>query len=442
MCKHFLLITLALLYSIIAIGQSSFTYTDREVNFDLDREETKLIAAPDGLLHLWKWSSKGGSLINYDINLKYQSIQKLPYRTEKISFIYLPNFYYALVTDSNTIKILYVGTGAKIIEEKQRIEKYLKLNVRELKDGYTYYFISAHDKIFLIQRSHDYILQKSMLDITAFDSNFNYKNNIAFEIEYIDGYPQDVNLLPFGNKLILVNKTISKDVRLLAITKIDVENKSFFTKLFLPKDLEYISHRIVIDENDLILQSQVQEVISKRKVPELFSYFLKLDSNLEVKNDLYLNSDKVKINNPNYLYKPAFTLTLPHKEILFIDHGRNQNKISKGPKEIIRYIWIDPNFNIIKTVVEPAIITGNSSPVLLIRGKKFQMYYQEKISNKISIINTYDIKDGIASARPLQLKINDKYLFNRMIPINNSSFVMPYVHNYTIGLVKVKIPTD
>ncbi len=229
---------------------------------------------------------------------------------------------------------------------------------------------------------------------------------------------------------------------MLAITKIDVENKSFFTKLFLPKDLEYISHRIVIDENDLILQSQVQEVVSKRKVPELFSYFLKLDSNLEVKNDLYLNSDKVKINNPNYFYKPAFTLTLPHKQILFIDHGRNQTKILNGPKEIIRYVWIDSTFNIIKTVVEPASITGNSSPVLLISGKKLQMYYQEKISNKISIINTYDIKDGIASAKPLQLKINDKYLFNRMIPINSSSFVMPYVHNYNIGLVKVKIPTD
>ncbi|HEV8081129.1 MAG TPA: hypothetical protein VGP43_10470 [Chitinophagaceae bacterium] len=440
--KTFLLITLALLYSFFAISQSSFTYTDREVHFDALREQTKLIAAPDAFIHLWKWMPTGGSVIIYDTNLKYQNIQKLPYRSEKISFIYLPNFYYALVTDSSTIKILYVGRGAKIIEKKLRIEKYLKSNGRELKDGYQYYFITSNDKVFLIQKSHDDILQKSLLDITAFDSNFNYKNNIAFEIEYIDGYPQDVNLLPFDNKLILVNKTITKDLRLLAVTKIDVENKTFFTKLFLPKDLEYISHRIVIDGNDLILQSQVQEVVSKRKVSELFSYFLKLDSNLEVKNDLYLNSNKVRINNPNYFYIPAFTLTLPHKEILFIDHGRNQNKISNGPKEIIRYAWIDSTFKILKAVVEPVNISENSLSILLSNGKKLQMYNQERISNKISLINSYDIKDGIAGAKPLQLRINDKYLFNQMILINSSSFVMPYVHNYNIGLVKVKIPAD
>ncbi len=105
---------------------------------------------------------------------------------------------------------------------------------------------------------------------------------------------QNLSLTPFGNQLVLVNKTISEGSKMLAVTKIDVENKSFFTKLFQPKDLEYISHKLILNEHDIILQSQVKELFSKNKNAEFFTYFLKLDSNLEVKNDLYLNSDKVK----------------------------------------------------------------------------------------------------------------------------------------------------
>ena len=87
-------------------------------------------------------------------------------------------------------------------------------------------------------------------------------------------------------------------------------------------------------------------------------------------------------------------------------------------------------------------MSENSSSILLTNGKRLRMYYEEKISNNISVINTYDLTDGIISAKPLQLRINEKYLFAQMILINSSSFVMPYIRNFNIGLVKVKIPDD
>ena len=100
-------------------------------------------------------------------------------------------------------------------------------------------------------------------------------NKIALEVEYIRARPQNLLLFALDNQLLLLNNTISKGAEVLAVSKVDVVNASFFTKLFHTEGLQFMSHQVLLSGNDIVLKSQVRETLLKEEKPKTIYLFHK-----------------------------------------------------------------------------------------------------------------------------------------------------------------------
>lgn len=419
---------------IVSNCQSNFIYSDREIYSEGERGPVRLAVAPDNLIHLWTWERSGVKLTIFDKNLKYQRVHRISHSTTNITIIGYQKFYYNILTDSTSIRIYHITNELKFLSKTKEIQKKINVNGRGI-----YYFKKGKNNIFLIQQNFNHEIQKTLLNITAFDSSFNFVNDINLEIEYLDKEPQILYLTPIDDQLILLNKTIANTKKCLAVTKVDVQNKSFTTKLFVPQDLEFYDSKIIVRKDDLILQNQVKETRSKEKNPSLYTYFLKLDSNLEVINSLYFNTEESKVNDPDYLFKPGTTNNLPNNEILFLDFGRTVVKKTNKPEEVIRFIWIDSSLKISKISHLSNVDKQIALALLSFDNNKIKLLSVDKVTNKSSIMKSLEVTKTELKETVLKLTPKYNYLLNYFIPLDNSFYIIPYTNNGKLGLVKIHL---
>jgi len=432
-------VSICFLFSLTSAIQAytqQFSYTDREFYFDRNREQMRIIAAPGDLLHLWKYGLNGVSLSTYTRDLGYLATKTLSGRVKNVTFIHYTSFYYAILSDSADVEIYFIendGTYRRIPNSPE---------LTHLTGGglYSYYFRKGTSNLFIIRQANDLDSKKTLWQITAVDSNLKYINKIALEVEYITGKTQQIMLSAVDDQLLLLHHTYSNGAEVLAINKIDVAKGTFFTKLFHPEGLKFISHQLLLSGNDIILQSQVEEVPQKEQTPRQFSYFIKMNRELQAFDNVYLNSPPpTQSESSSYLYKPVVTVTLPNKELLAIDFGRKEQKKAKGPEEVLRFTWLDSNLTVVKIIDQPADKGQYIPSFLLINEKRIHFFYEEAINKKNKIISSYEMRYSVVNEKPLLLTPTYNYDLKGSIPISGSIFVMPYIHNFRSGLVKVNM---
>ena len=417
-----------LLPAITCIGQA-FKYTNRNTPFDM-HDRAMLISGPKQFYHLWNQGRTGLSLAVYDKDLKYVNDRSLNVKERRLSFMPYKDFYYALAMDSGQTKVFKVGWDGEITNKTEDLAK--TLSIKRVQNNY---FYAGENIMFLIQAFDDAVKAKSQLCITALDSNLSRINETNLEIEYLNGTPQRLIIHPFQDQLLLLNKTIGEGSLALAISKIDVKNNRLTSKFFYTEGLRFVSHYIVSDNNTLILKNLVTE--SAESQPNNYNYFIKLDSSLKILHTNYSKDSDQNVTSLPLARIPVFTITLPGQRILNVDFIKNSKRGSSN-KEEIRFLWMDSTLRIIKQI-NLSTAKGQYFPEFLVaNGDRLHLYYKERISNKISTINTYEPGEDIKHDRVLLLNPQYKYLLKNAIA-DNSSFVMPFTHNYRIGLVKVNV---
>ncbi|MEO7983987.1 MAG: hypothetical protein ABI688_07890, partial [Bacteroidota bacterium] len=400
-----------------------FIYTDKEIHYDEIADQVRILSVPGELLHAWKFGRSGVTLNLYNNDLHYISTKKIASRYKNISFIRYSNFYYAILSDSTDTEIYAVKNDGTYTEKTKEFEKQkLTLGVHHF-----YSFRQGKGIIFLLQQLNDAGNQKTFLHITALDTTLRFMNEMILEIEYLRGLPQQLQLLPLDDQLLLLNHTIRDGAESLAFTKIDPAGGSFVTSYFSPRGLEFLSHQLLFFGNEIILQSRVREGGQRDLRQKIFSYFIKLNQQLQVMNYLYLNSPQLTaLQQSGYVYKTVLTTVLPNKQLLAIEYGVKENKKLIGAEDNLRFLWIDSSLGIVRSFEQPVEGQRQYYPgLLLAKGENLHIYYEEMVRNKVKIINTYELKDSIVNDRALLLTSTNWYLLRDAVPVGESSFVMP-----------------
>ena len=166
-----------------------------------------------------------------------------------------------------------------------------------------------------------------------------------------------------------------------------------------------------------------------------------MNRDLLVLNNLYLNSPlHTQLQQSSFFYRPVITVPLQKKQLLSIELGMKEQK--KGSDEMLRYILLDSNLAIVKVLNQPANNGQYIPSFMFITEKRVHFFYEELIKKNKRLVNSYTFIDGIVNDEPLLLTPKYRYDLKRAVPVSESDFVMPYFHNFRLGLVKVNVRDD
>jgi hypothetical protein len=430
------LILLSVLHLHSYAAAQSFRYSDREIYTGMGIR-LPMVAAPGDQLHLWSFERYRTRVHQYNSDLNFQQTRviKVPIKAGfRFEFLKFHSFYYTVMSDSSSSGIYRVDTAGTITDQTEQVLK--NVSFRELRP---YYFAKGLSKIFLIQKINDDLSSNTVINIHVFDSGFSYLTKLAVNVPHLDAKAQNINLSVIGDDLFLLSHTKNRKSELaFSITKIDAVTQVLSTKLFHTENLQFVEHRIFEMEGGLVLESQVKQQAAG-KLPEQFTYLIKMDQDLQVTQTLFLAADEAnEMNTGGYYFRPELTLALPEKKFLNISYGRKRDQDTEGSPEVYRFISIDSNFHISNSFVQPTE-RGKFAPTLtLIKDQTVHFYHEEYVRHQLSMIRKFQVNNSKLEEAPLLLNIKFQYDLRRAV-VFGTSFVMPYYRRGSVGLVRVRM---
>lgn len=425
---------LIFLFALQTTGQH-FKYSDRELYLGMGK--LPLVAAPGNQFHLWHIERYQTKVYEFDQELHHLDTKtfnhpvKAAFRSEFLKF---HSFYYTLMSDSASEKIYRVDSSGSIVDQTELIQG--KMALYKFRP---YYFTKGSSNIFLVQKTENENDGNTLLSINVFDSVFNYKDAITLTVPYINGLPQNLQLHPEGDDLLLLNNTFQKGEVAFSITRIDASTHQLSTKVFNPEGLQFMDHKLFMAGDELILQSQVKENGTANS-QEKFSYLMKLNSDLEVIQTLFVSAEELhNLELSGYFLAPVLVASLPGKNLLSISSGIKKAGKGRGDAEIYQFLLMDSNLNIRQSYVQP-VVKGRFTPLLtILKDKSSYFFYTEESRQDANLVHKFEASATSGTDALLMLTPTYHYDLGRAVVSGPDSFVMPYYQRGKVGLVRVNL---
>lgn len=411
-------------------------YTDKEMNFDVDKDRMQYMRTKDGGFHVWHWGTGRVLMETYNAKLQHQSKKVISNHSSNIVFVPFKDFYYTLIIEAKKSKI-YKVWGDSLID------KTADFNRIQLLPAYSLYLQPADNSLFLIQYHLIDSTDQSDIYITNVDSSLNYTNAITIRTNYNAQQLRTLKVFVHDDQLLLVNTKVYEDFSKLIVHKVRMDSGTvvsntyqFDNKLFTASELQRFG-------NNFLLQGQVSEPLNTRRKQASYTYLMTLDDSLQA-IDHYNTGlpDSTTINNSLYFYYPVSTTILPNYQLLTIDYCRVLNAKTRNFNTQLRYHQLDASLRNFNTISFPTADYSNFPGYLFNKPGEMNIYYEEQIRENTFVVHSCQLNNTIDNDRLLQLRPKNRYMLRRAISVGDNHFVMPYTHNYKLGLVRVTVKTE
>lgn len=415
-----------------AIGQS-YIYSDKEMSFDSDKDQMRLMKAANGAFHVWHWGAGKITMEAYNAQLQHQYKKVVSSRSSQIMFIPFDNFYYALIIEAQKSSI-YKVEGDSIVD------KTATFNEIPVLANASIYLQPGKNKLYILQYHPIDSTNQSQIQITAVDSGLNYMQAISIRTNYNARQLRTLKIFCPNDDLILANtKTDDLSTRLI-VHKVNMDSSTVISNAFEIEDKTFHPAELRGFGRNYLLQGVASSPLFSSRRQTSYTYLLTMDDSLKSINHYYTGvADSTIDPNFYYSYYPVSTTILPNYQVLTIDYCNVINTKKKMYGTQIRYRQLDANLRDIKNFELPTIDYSNFPGFLFAMPGQMNVYYEEQIRENIIVIHNCQLGDTLENDRILQLRPKNKYILKRAMPISNNYFIMPYVRNYRLGLVKVKV---
>ncbi|MBC7904289.1 MAG: hypothetical protein H7Y27_12745 [Gemmatimonadaceae bacterium] len=434
--KSFLLRFLTLLV-LLLIAQSAiaqrYSYSTYRMGFDDSRERARILVMSNGNLHVWTSGYRGSSMWIYDKNLNFIATKSLGSQNTAFQFIQFNGYYYVIV-GGNKIKLLCFEDNGYSEKRTKALSPDIWKDLNFINPN-RFNFYKGDSNIFLVRGVNSDIDSTSYFEVSVYDSVFNFLRKTAFDIEYVNGYPQRASVSEMGNKLLILNHTIKNNHLFFQVNRLDPLTDTISSRLITPDDVFFQSTRVLIIGNELLLQISAKGRGDLERGLGSYVYYIKLDRDLKMTHSQFLEPAMEDASGKS-LYRPAIVRELPGNRILAADYGRKRLKSKLTSAGFIRFVWMDSALNISRELIHqlgekeqfPDIILSNESSIFC--------YSREQVNQRVTIINAFSIKNEVSESRTLQLNPRNRYFLEEAVSPDDVSLIVPFSKGYRLGLVK------
>jgi hypothetical protein len=402
--------------------------------YDATKEQMRLMQAEDGSFHIWKWGMGRITMDVYDASLHYRYTRKVSRNATRLFFLSFQHFYYAVVGEPKQSKV-YKVRGEAYTDETAA------LNSLPLEHLPILHFVQGNSQLLLVQQGINDSTGQHTLVITAVDSSFQFINSVQLSTNYTAPQIRNLRVFTLGNQLLLMLTRLQDNSDKLTVHQVNVERGTVRSGTIQFDDELFTPEQVLPYGSGCIVQGYAsQPLISSQRKQNAYTYLLRLDSSLKVISSFHNElEDSSTAKNTTYMYLPISTTVLPTNSLLTIDYRRAVNTKTWKYNTELRLTRLDSNLNVVQNIQQPTADYSNLPGFLFTKGKQVNVYYEEVIKNNITVVHNYQLGDTIENDRILQLEPRYRYQLRRAIPITSTSFVMPYLRNYKMGLVRVHV---
>ncbi len=438
LCARLFFQFISLLLATTAIGQS-YIYSDRELLFDASRDNMQVVLSPDGSTHVWRWGRWNPGRVTmdiYDKQLHLVQSKIVSRRGERLSFATFKGLYYVILMEPKTTRLLCV-------KNNEWVDRTAEFNKIPLEEVPVSQIRQGDNQWFFIQYSMGDDDEHSRMHITAVDSNLQYINLLHLTLRYPPTHLRNLRIHTLGNDLLLLNIATDDTLTKLTVHKINVAQSKVRSKSFLFYDEMFVPQDVFPYKTGFILEGQAHKPLVPPRRQTAYTSLLQLDSNLNQVNRFYTAlADSSLATNATYIYLPVSTTMLPNDQLLVADYVRTMNFKTKVFETQLRFNRLDSTFTSLGAVAQTTAGYTNYPSFMFNNGRSTTVYYEEEIRTNIVAIHSYRLGEAAETDRLLQLNPKQQYFLRQAIPINATSFVMPYLRNYRLGLVKINVPEE
>ena len=422
-----------LLTRALVTGQA-YVYTDRELLFDASKDQMRVMLSPDGHMHVWRLGANRVTLDVYDKQLHLVQNQTVSRRCERMLFTAFKNFYYVLLMEQKSSRMFCVKNNS-LTDKTADFSKIPleEMPVAQIRQG--------KQQLLFIQYSPAQDEEHSMMHVTAIDSNLQYINSMHLTLRYTAAQLRNLWLQTLGDDLLIVNRAVNDSGAKLTIHKLNVSRGTVRSNSVLFKNELFIPQDVLPYKTGFVLQGQANKPLGVSRIQTAYTYLLQIDSNLQITGRFHTAlNDSSLMANTMYLYLPVSTTVLPNNHMLITDYLRNLNLKSRTFEVRLRYNQLDSSMAPVNSMVLRTNDYSNYPSLVFTSGNRVMVYYEEAIKSSTMVVHSFRYGEGGDTDRILQLNPKNHYLLKSAIRTGDASFVMPYLRNYKLGLVRVTVP--
>ncbi len=446
------IILLILIFSKFSFGQT-YTYTRQPIRFDKAEDRFRLIYIETDF-HLWKINKKQTSFSVFDKNMKTVNSITFPKKLDRrLTFINFTGFYFLFFLENNLLHTFQIDKSGNIKDRSEEIRRKLNNNATG------FFFAQKINEHIYLAHSTSSKKNSSSYALVSIDSNLTVLNRASLTLDNEKHKSYTINFFPASDSVVYFARHSHeyKKPSTLLFAKINTMTEYVLAETFTSKDTNYLMATIVEGVGqDIILHNRVS-VKNRQPGQALYnSQFIRFDKNFEMTKseyfDTFLVNDSLNMSESGFW--PVKIMRLNNSEILSINYGVSSPSLTEVDRpggenvlshalhnkpDYLRFIYLDSALRIKKSFFKESTKGGYYPSLMLSSGDNLFFLYARIIDRKWTSLHGYQLTDTIENNFELHVVPSYDYYLHNGIQIDRSSFVIPYINNGELGLVKIVV---